>query len=69
MHVSTELASDSDLLDRVIEKGIVVEAWDRLEQGGINLTGVRVSISSMRLFSEGKNLPFRTGYFQKVGPS
>ena len=69
MHVSTELASDSDLLDRVMEKGIVVEAWDRLGQGGIDLTGMRVSISSILLFNEGRNPPFRAGYFWKTEPS
>jgi hypothetical protein len=69
MHVRTELASDRDLLDLVIEKGIVVEAWDRLAQGGIDLTGMRVSVSSIRLFNEGRNPPFRAGYFWKVQPS
>jgi hypothetical protein len=69
MHVRTELASDSDLLDLVIEKGIVVEAWDRLGQGGIDLTGTRVSVSSILLFNEGRNRPLRTGYFWKSDPS
>lgn len=69
MHVRTESASDNDLLDLVMEKGIVVEAWDRLGQGGIDLTGMRVSISSIHLFNEGRNRPFRAGYFLKVEPS
>ena len=69
MHVRTELASDRDLLDLVIEKGIVVEAWDRLGQGGIDLTGMRVSVSSILLFNEGRNRPIRTGYFWKAEPS
>ena len=69
MHVRTELASDRDLLDLVIEKGIVVEAWDRLGQGGIDLTGMRVSVSSILLFNEGRNRPLRAGYFWKAEPS
>jgi hypothetical protein len=69
MHVRTESASDRDLLDLVMEKGIVVEAWDRLGQAGIDLTGMRVSISSIRLFNEGRNLPFRAAYFWRTEPS
>jgi hypothetical protein len=69
MHLSTEFASENDLLDRVMEKGIVVEVWDRVELTGIDMTGMRVSISSIRLFEEGRNPPFRTGYFWKVEPS
>jgi hypothetical protein len=69
MHLSTEFASENDLLDRVMEKGIVVEVWDRVELRGIDMTGMRVSISSIRLFNEGRNPPFRAGYFWKVEPS
>jgi hypothetical protein len=69
MHLSTEFASENDLLDRVMEKGIVVEVWDRVELMGIDMTGMRVSVSSIRLFEEGRNPPFRAGYFWKVEPS
>jgi hypothetical protein len=30
---------------------------------------MRISVSSIRLFSEGRNPPFRAGYFWKVEPS
>jgi hypothetical protein len=69
MLLSTDFASESDLLDRVMEKGIVVEVWDRVELAGIDMTGMRVSVSSIRLFAEGRNPPFRAGYFWKVEPS
>jgi hypothetical protein len=69
MLLSTEFASESDLLDRVMEQGIVVEVWDRVELGGIDMTGMRISVSSIRLFTEGRNPPFRAGYFWKVEPS
>jgi hypothetical protein len=69
MLLSTDFASESDLLDRVMEKGIVVEVWDRVELAGIDMTGMQVSVSSIRLFTEGRNPPFRAGYFWKVEPS
>jgi hypothetical protein len=69
MHLSTEFASESDLLDRVMEKGIVVEVWDRLGPAGIDVTGMQISVSSIRLFTEGRNPPFRSGYFWRVEPS
>src|SRR5258707_12470905 len=69
MLLSTDFASESDLLDRVMEKGIVVEVWDRVELAGIDMTGMRISVSSIRLFTEGRNPPFRAGYFWKVEPS
>src|SRR5436309_11552580 len=69
MLLSSDFASESDLLDRVMEKGIVVEVWDRVELAGIDMTGMQVSISSIRLFTEGRNPPFRAGYFWKVEPS
>lgn len=69
MHLSTEFASKSDLLDRIMEKGIVVEVWDRVELAGIDMTGMQVSVSSIRLFTEGRNPPFRAGYFWRVEPS
>jgi hypothetical protein len=69
MHVSTEFASESDLLDRVMDKGIVVEVWDQLGLAAIDMAGMHVSVSSIRLFTEGRNPPFRSGYFWKVEPS
>jgi hypothetical protein len=33
------------------------------------MTGMQVSISSIRLFTEGRNPPFRAGYFWRVEPS
>ena len=69
MHLSTEFASERDLLDRVMDKGIVVEVWDQLELAAIDMTEMKVSVSSIRLFSEGRNPPFRAGYFWRVEPS
>jgi hypothetical protein len=69
MRVMTEPPSDIDLLDRVMEKGIVVEALDRLGLGAIDLSGVRITVSSIRLFTEGRNPPFRPSHFWKVEPS
>jgi len=69
MLLSTDFASEGDLLDRVMEKGIVIEAWDRVALAGIDMTGMQVSVSSIRLFTEGRNPPFRAGYFWKVEPS
>ena len=69
MLLSSDFASESDLLDRMMEKGIVVEVWDRVELAGIDMTGMHVSVSSIRLFTEGRNPPFRAGYFWKVEPS
>jgi hypothetical protein len=69
MHLSTEFASQHDLLDRIMEKGIVVEVWDRVALGGIDVTGMNISVSSIRLFAEGRNPPFRAGYHWRVEPS
>jgi len=69
MHVRTEFASENDLLDRVMDKGIVVEVWDQLGLEAIDMAGMRVTVSSIRLFTEGRNPPFRSGYFWKVDPS
>lgn len=69
MLLSSDFASEGDLLDRVMEKGIVVEVWDRVELTGIDMTGMHVSVSSIRLFTEGRHPPFRAGYFWKVEPS
>ena len=69
MLLSTDFASESDLLDRVIDQGIVIEAWDRVALLGIDMRGMRVTVSELQLFGEGKRLPFRAGYFAKVEPS
>ena len=69
MLLSSDFASESDLLDRMMEKGIVVEAWDRVVLAGIDMTGMHVSVSSIRLFTEVRNPPFRAGYFWRVEPS
>ncbi|MGZ4831110.1 MAG: gas vesicle protein GvpJ [Candidatus Angelobacter sp.] len=69
MLLSTDFASESDLLDRVMDKGIVVEVWDQLGLAAIDMTDMQVSISSIRLFTEGRNPPFRAGYFWKAEPS
>ncbi len=69
MHLSTDFATELDLLDRVMDKGIVVEAWDRMGAAGIDLTGMRVTISVLQLFSKGKNPPFQRTYFLKAEPS
>lgn len=69
MHLGTEFATDTDLLDRVMDKGIVVEVWDRMGAAGIDLTGMHVTISLLQLFTKGKNLPPRPTYFLKVEPS
>ena len=69
MHLSTEFASDNELLDRVMDKGIVVEVWDQLGLAAIDLAGMHVSISVLQVFDEGKHRQFRPGYFLKVEPS
>ncbi|HEY7403567.1 MAG TPA: gas vesicle protein GvpJ [Candidatus Angelobacter sp.] len=69
MHLSTEFATDTDLLDRVMDKGIVVEVWDRLGPGGIDLTGMQIRVSVLQLFARGKNVVFEPTYFLRVEPS
>jgi len=69
MHLSTEFASDNELLDRVMDKGIVVEVWDQLGLAAVDLAGMRVTISVLQLFDEGQHTAFRPGYFLKVEPS
>jgi hypothetical protein len=46
-----------------------VEVWDRLGFGGIDLTGMQVSVSVLQLFSRGKNIALEPTYFLKVEPS
>ena len=69
MLLSTDFASEADLLDRVLEKGIVVEVWDRVDLAGIDMSRMIISVSSIHLFAEGRNPSFRAGYFWKVEPS
>jgi hypothetical protein len=69
MLLSTDFASESDLLDRVMDRGIVVEVWDRLSLAGIDMTGMRVTISSFRLFADETTPTFRTGYFSRTKSS
>ena len=69
MLLSTDFASESDLLDRVMDRGIVVEVWDRLGLAGIDMTGMRVTISSFRLFADETTPTFRTGYFSRTKSS
>ncbi len=69
MHLSTDYATELDLLDRVMDKGIVVEVWDRIGGAGIDLTGMRVTVSVLQLFLKGKNPPSQPTYFLKVEPS
>ena len=66
MLLSTDFASLSDLLDRILDQGIVVEVWDRLELYGIDMTGMRVTVAEFQLFGKGKTLPFRGRYFSRA---
>jgi hypothetical protein len=68
MLLSTDFASESDLLDRVMDRGIVVEVWDRLGLAGIDMRGMRITVASFRLFADEKMPTFRSGYFSKAEP-
>jgi hypothetical protein len=68
MHLSTEFATHSDLMDLVMEKGIVVEVWDRVGLALTDVSTMRVTVSVVQLFTEGKNPPFRTGHFLRIKP-
>ena len=68
MLLSTDFASESDLLDRVMDRGIVVEVWDRVGLAAIDMTGMRITVSSFRLFGDEKPPTFRGRYFSRVGP-
>jgi hypothetical protein len=68
MHLSTEFATDTDLLDLVMEKGIVVEVWDRVGLAAVDVSKMRVTISVAQLFTQGENPPFRTGHFLRIKP-
>jgi hypothetical protein len=70
MLLSTDFASDSDLLDRIMDGGIVVEVWDQVGLAGVDIKKMHVSIAALQLFGVGRNSSFRTGYFaKKVEPS
>jgi hypothetical protein len=68
MHLSTEFATDTDLLDLVMEKGIVVEVWDRVGLAAVDVTKMRVTIAVVKLFTQGEHLPFRAGHFLRTKP-
>jgi hypothetical protein len=67
-HLSTEFATETDLVDLVMEKGIVVEVWDRVGLAMTDVSKMRVTVSVLQLFTEGKNPPFRAGHFLKIKP-
>ena len=69
MHLSTDFATENDLLDRIMDKGIVVEVWDRLVLAAIDVTDMQVSVSAVQLFIRGKNPPSQPTYFMKVDRS
>ncbi|HET9285323.1 MAG TPA: gas vesicle protein GvpJ [Candidatus Angelobacter sp.] len=69
MHLSTDFATENDLLDRVMDKGIVVEVWDRLGLAAIDVTRMQISVSMVQLFIKGKNPPAAPTYFMKVDRS
>ncbi|HKD82375.1 MAG TPA: hypothetical protein VKH81_21980 [Candidatus Angelobacter sp.] len=69
MHLSTEFASETDLLDRILDKGIVVEVWDRLGLAAIDVSVMQVSVSLLQLFVKGQNSPSEPTYFLKLEPS
>jgi hypothetical protein len=68
MHLSTEFASETDLVDLVMEKGIVVEVWDRVVLAITDVTKMRVTVSEVQMFSQGENPPFRAGHFLRTKP-
>ncbi|MBZ5504845.1 MAG: gas vesicle protein [Acidobacteriia bacterium] len=68
MLLSTDFASENDLLDRVMDRGIVIEVWDRVGLAAIDMTGMRVTVSVFQLYSRGHNPPFRVGHFSRVEP-
>jgi gas vesicle structural protein len=41
-----------DVLDRVLDKGIVIDAWVRASPLGIDLAGTRVVVASVDTFHE-----------------
>lgn len=51
MHTATEFASVLDLLDRMLDKGIVVDMSDRVRLSALDLPqqSIRVVISSIQI--------------------
>jgi len=68
MHIRTEFATETDLIDLVMEKGIVVEVWDRVGLSALDVSKMTVTVSVLQLFVEGRNPPFRRGHFLKFKP-
>ncbi len=68
MHLSTEFATDTELVELIMEKGIVVEVWDRVGLALADVTKMRVTVSVVQLFTNGENPPFRTGHFLRTRP-
>ncbi|HET9838047.1 MAG TPA: hypothetical protein VFR84_07415 [Candidatus Angelobacter sp.] len=68
MHLSTEFATEADLVDLVMEKGIVVEVWDRVGLSAVDVSKMRVTVSVLQLFIEGRNPPYRRGHFLRIKP-
>ena len=68
MHLSTEFATETELVDLVMEKGIVVEVWDRVGLAMADVSQMRVSVAVLQLFTEGRNPPFRKGHFLRIKP-
>ena len=66
MLLSTDFASEKDLLDRIMDCGIVVEALDRLQIAGIDMRGMHLSVTEVHLFGRGMTLPFRQRYFSRT---
>jgi hypothetical protein len=68
MHLSTEFASETDLVDLVMEKGIVVEVWDRVGLAAVDVSRMRVTVSVVQIFTQGEHEPFRAGHFLRTKP-
>ncbi len=68
MQYSTEFATDTELLDQIMEKGIVVEVWDRIGLALANISEMQVTVSALTLFIKGKNPPFGERHFLKIKP-
>lgn len=70
MLLSTDFASDRDLLDRVMDGGIVVEVCDQLGLATLDIKKMHISVAALQLFGSANKAAFRMGYFSKKdGPS
>ena len=65
MLLGADFASDSDLLDRVMDGGIVVEVWDQVGLAAADIKTMHVTIAALEVFGVGKTPAFRMGYFAK----